>query len=229
MATTPPHDEQPPKQRRKSLHYSKAGREAKAADDEAADEGVESEEEEVPAAVRRAEARAGQRLIRQLLQGGKEPREDVSRNRAIIRRVMLDYIKNELRQPTVQEICEATGLSDKTVKNHKRHIKLGDGKANIYQALTPDVVMAVFKKARGFTYQAERLMTVSQGAGMGSEVERHDYTMFVQPDTAAAKLWFQIVEGLSETTKTEHSGEVKTTGGGGFYFEYVVPEAPTND
>jgi hypothetical protein len=188
-----------------------------------------ADEQPVPAAVRRAEARAGQRLLREVLMGGKPPREDVSRNRALVRKVMVDYIKNELRSPTVQEICEETGLSDKTVKAHKKHIKLGDGKANIYQQLTPDVVMAVYKKAKGFTFTAERLLTVSQGAGMGSAVERHDVAMYVQPDTAAAKLWFQMIEGLSETTKTEHSGAVATTAGGAFHFEYVVPTAPAND
>jgi hypothetical protein len=186
------------------------------------------DEQQVPPAVRRAEARAGQRLLREVLQG-KPVREDVSRNRALIRGVMVDFIKNELRSPTVQEICDATGLSDKTVKAHKKHIKLGDGKANIYQQLTPDVIMAVYKKAKGFKYTAERLLTVSQGAGMGSAVERHDVEMYVQPSESAAKLWFQMIEGLSETTKTEHSGTVATTGGGGFHFEYVMPQAPPNE
>jgi hypothetical protein len=208
MATTPPDDELLP--------------------DEQPDEQLPADEQPGPAE-RVAISRAQQRLLREFMAGEKETRQDVERNRAKIRRVMLDFIKNELRSPTVQELVQLTGLSDKTVKAHKKHIKLGDGKPNIYRDLTPDVVLSLYKKAKGFTYTAEKLLTVSGGAGMGSEVERHEVEMYVQPDTAAVKLWFQLVEGYSDTTKTEHSGEVKTGGGAGFYFEYVVPEAPKND
>jgi hypothetical protein len=157
----------------------------------------------------------------------KEPREDVQRNRAQIRKVMLQYIKNELRQPTTQEICAATGLSDKTVKAHKKHIKLGDGKSNIYQALTHDVIMKLFKKATGFTIEAEKLLTVAGPKGCGSEVERHDLRVYYAPDVAAAKLWLQAIEGMQDKTQTEHSGSV--AGGGGFHFEYVAPAPPANE
>lgn len=157
----------------------------------------------------------------------KEEREDVTRNRAKIRRVMVDYIKNELRAPTTAEICAATGLSDKTVKAHKKHIKLGDGKANIYQELTHDIVMSLYKKAKGFHITAEKLLTVSQGAGMGSSVERHDVQLYHAPDVAAANLWFKAIEGMSDKTETKHSGEVGT--GGGFHFEYVAPTPPANE
>jgi hypothetical protein len=220
MATTPKDDEQPrPRGRRKAEPAPDAEQPSEAADEQA-------DEEAVPTGTRLALSRAQQRLMREFM-GQKEERQDVSRNRALIRRVMLDCIKNELRAPTVQEICEATGLSDKTVKAHKKHIKLGDGKSNIYQDLTPDVMLSLYKSAKGFTYTAEKLLIVSAGAGMGSEVERHELTMYVQPNTAAAKLWLQVVEGHSDTTKTEHSGAV-ATGGGGFYFEYIVPTAPAN-
>ena len=158
----------------------------------------------------------------------KDEREDVKRNRAEIRKVMLRTIKNEHRAATVQEICEQTGLSEKTVKAHRKHIKLGDGKANIYQDLTHDVLLAIYKKATGYTYQSEKLMTVSGGAGLGSAVERHDITLFVQADTAAAKLWLQMVEGFSEKQETKLSGTVATKGTG-FAFHYLVPKEPGTD
>jgi hypothetical protein len=157
----------------------------------------------------------------------KEPREDVSRNRAKIRRVMLDYIKNELRAATTAEICEATGLSDKTVKAHKKHIKLGDGSKNIYQELSHDVVMSLYKKAKGFHITGEKLLTVAGPKGEGSSVERHDIRLYHAPDVGAAKLWFQAIEGMSDKTETKHSGEVG--GGGGFHFEYVAPQPPANE
>lgn len=158
----------------------------------------------------------------------REPREDVKRNRAEIRKVMLRYIKNEHRAATVQEICEETGLSEKTVKAHRKHIKLGDGKTNMYQHLTHDVMLAIFKKSIGYTYESEKLLTVSSGAGLGSSVERHDITLFVQPDMGAAKLWLQMVEGLSEKQETKHSGSI-ATGAAAFTFNYVVPTEPGTD
>ena len=154
----------------------------------------------------------------------KEEREDVKRNRAEIRKVMLHYIKHELRNATTAEIVAATGLSDKTVKAHKKHIKLGDGKANIYQELTHDVIMSLFKKAKGFHITGEKLLTVAGPKGCGSEVERHDIRVYHAPDVAAAKLWLQTIEGMSDKTETKHSGEVGT--GGGFHFEYVAPQPP---
>jgi hypothetical protein len=157
----------------------------------------------------------------------KEPREDVKRNRAEIRKVMLHYIKHELRNATTAEICEATGLSDKTVKAHKKHIKLGDGKANIYQELTHDVIMSLFKKAKGFHITGEKLLTVAGPKGCGSEVERHDIRVYHAPDVSAAKLWLQAIEGMSDKTETKHSGEVG--GGGGFHFEYIAPTPPANE
>lgn len=150
----------------------------------------------------------------------KEPRQDAEKNRAKIRAVMLRYIKNECRAPSVQEICDATGLSDKTVKAHRKHIKLGDGSANMYQQLTHDVIMSIYKKTRGYSYDSEKLLVVSGGKDMGSEVERHPIVMHVQPDMSAAKLWLQAIEGMSDKSETKHSGNV---GGGSFHFEYVAP------
>ncbi len=155
-----------------------------------------------------------------------EEREDVKRNRALIRAAMVDFIKNERRAATVQELCEITGLSDKTVKAHKKHIKLGDGKANIYQDLTHDVVMAIYKKAKGYTLPSEKLMP--RGVGMGETViERHDIEVHYPADTAAAKLFLQLVEGFSERKETKHSGEVK--GSGAFTFNYLAPKEPPSN
>lgn len=152
-----------------------------------------------------------------------EERQDRQRNEANIRKAIARIIRKELRKPTVQELVEATGLSPKTVKAHLRRIKLGDGKSNVFQALTPQVVLKLYERAVGYSHQAEKIMTVSMGAGMGSSVERHEYTEHFAPDTAAAKLWFQLVEGYREKTETEVSTP------GGFTFNYVVPTNPAAD
>ena len=85
---------------------------------------------------------------------------------------------------------------------------MGDGKPNPYQVLTPDVMLALHARAVGYSHEAVKIMAVSQGSGLGSSVETHDYTEHYPPDTAAAKLWVQLVEGFSEKTQHEHSGEI---------------------
>jgi hypothetical protein len=238
MATPPPDDKQPQKRGRKKPAPAAAPAESYLTGSEASAEGAPVDEQLQAEANRQAEIKEGAARLGEVMsllgfeekkatRGKYAGREDASRNRAQVRQVMVDFIKNEHRSPSVQEICEATGLSDKTVKAHKKHIKLGDGSANIYQQLTHDVVMAIYKKARGFTYTAEKLLTVSQGAGFGSNVERHDITMVVHPDMAAANLWLKAIEGMSEKTDTKHSGEIN--GGGGFHFEYVAPAPPSNE
>lgn len=135
-------------------------------------------------------------------------REDSKGNRGKIRKQVLRFIRQELRTPTVQELVELTGLTDKTVSRHLENIKLGDGSANPYQVLTHDVMMKLYARATGYSHPAVKIMAVSQGKGEASEVERHDYTERYPPDTAAAKLWMQLVHGFSEKTQHEHSGEV---------------------
>lgn len=235
MATTPNNDQQPPKKGRKKPVPAAAPAEPFLTGSEPADELADPAAEPAAAEPSAEEIAAGARAFEQLFGRARnysqpmfdrEPRQDAEKNRAKIRAVMLQYIKHECRAPSVQEICEATGLSDKTVKAHKKHIKLGNGEANIYQALTHDVIMSMYKKAKGFTVQAEKLLTVSQGTGMGSQVERHELEVYHAPDTAAAKLWLQAIEGMSEKSETKHSGNV---GGGSFHFEYVVPQAPAHE
>ncbi|MBO2009181.1 ArsR family transcriptional regulator [Hymenobacter negativus] len=135
-------------------------------------------------------------------------RADSQGNRGKIRKQVLRFIKKELRTPTVQELVDLTGLSDKTVSAHLERLKLGDGSPNPYQALTHDVMMKLYQRATGYSHPAVKIMAVSQGKGEASIVETHDYTEHYPPDTAAAKLWMQLVMGFSEKTQHEHSGEV---------------------
>ncbi|AHJ98942.1 winged helix-turn-helix domain-containing protein [Hymenobacter swuensis] len=153
-----------------------------------------------------------------------EERQDSQRNRAKIQKEILRIVKRELRKPTVQELVEATGLSDKTVKAHLKHVKLGDGKPNPFQVLTPNVILSLYKKAVGYSQPAVKILTVSNGAGAGSSVEEVDYTEIFGPDVAAAKLWMQLVEGFTEKSETEHKVPP-----GGFTFNYVVPKDPEAD
>lgn len=150
-------------------------------------------------------------------------REDSQRNRAKIRQQIYRFIKRELRKPTVQELVEATGLSDKTVKAHLRRLKLGDGSPNPFQALTPNVILKLYERAVGYSHPAEKILTVAGPKGEGSAVERHEYTEHYPPDVAAAKLFVQLVEGFKEKSETEHKAS------GSFTFNYVVPSDPNAD
>lgn len=152
-----------------------------------------------------------------------EERQDSQRNRAKIQKEIARIIRKEMRKPTVQELVAATGLSDKTVKAHLKRVKLGDGKANVFQALTPNVILKLYERAVGYSHKAEKIISVSQGAGLGSAVERHEYTEHFAPDVPAAKLFMQLVEGYRE--KTETSVELPT----GFNFTYQAPAPPEPD
>jgi len=226
MATQKPSD----KPAKKKAPKKEPAAESYLSDEAPAQAGAEGADEAFDeAAQERYEARQAYKLKHAAtplpLSPEKEPREDVKRNRAVIRRVMLDFIQNERRAATKQEICAATGLSEKTVKGHLKHIRLGDGQANIYQALTHDVIMSIFKKAKGFSISSEKLITVAQGQFQPAQVERHSLQLYHAPDTSAAKLFMQLVEGFSEKSLTEHSGEVKGSGPG-MVFNYIVPQPP---
>lgn len=138
-------------------------------------------------------------------------RQDSQANRAKIRKALLRFVKKELRKPSVQELVELTGLSDKTVKAHLKRIKLGTGGPNPYQALTHDVMMAIHARAVGYSHETVKIMTTTT-TGVGSSIEQVPYTKQYAPDAGAAKLWMQLVEGFSEKTQHEHSGEVKNPG-----------------
>lgn len=151
-----------------------------------------------------------------------QERQDSQRNRAKIQKAIARIIRTEMRKPTVQELVEATGLSDKTVKAHLKRVRLGDGKANVFQALTPQVVFKLYERAVGYSHDDVKVVTTSI-TGVGSQVEEVPVVKHYPPDPTAAKLFMQLVEGYRDKTETE----VKAPGG--FTFNYIVPTDPTAD
>ena len=144
-------------------------------------------------------------------------REDSQRNGALVRKAMLAFIKKHLRPPSRAELAAATGLSEKTVALHRQRVKLGDGKANVYQQMTNDVIMALHARATGYSHPAVKIFN-DKFAG----IVEADYTEHYPPDATAAKLWMQVVEGFSEKSEQKHSGEV----GVKMTFNYVAPLPP---
>jgi hypothetical protein len=147
----------------------------------------------------------------------KPPREDALRNAAQVRNTTVAFIKKHHRPPSIQELVAATGLSDKTVKAHRKRLKLGDGSDNVFQQLSPDVLMKLFERATGYSHKAVKIFNDKVKG-----IVKADYTEHYPPDAMAAKLWFQLVEGFTEKSEKKHTGEV----GLSLKFNYVAPASP---
>lgn len=53
------------------------------------------------------------------------------------------------------------------------------------------VAVGLFKRGAGYEYESEKIVTVSLGDGMGSEVQRVPITVHVPPDPGAALNWLK--------------------------------------
>ncbi len=151
-------------------------------------------------------------------------RDDAQRNALAVRKALAAHIKKYKVPPTAAELAAATGLSEKTVKQHRQRIPLGSGKDNVFQQLSADVLMAIYERATGYEHEAVKILTTST-VGVGSEVEEVPYTERYPPDPASAKLWFQLVEGFTEKSEKKHTGEVGLT----MKFNYVAPAPPAQE
>jgi hypothetical protein len=71
---------------------------------------------------------------------------------------------------------------------------------------------SLFERAKGFEYTAEKPMVVSNGNGMGSEIEIATYTERVLPDVAAIKMFLynRDPENWKDRQNIEHSGAIDT-------------------
>lgn len=72
------------------------------------------------------------------------------------------------------------------------------------------VARAFYNRAVGYTYPSEKLVTVSLGGSMGSEVQRHATVEHVPPDPGAAFNWLKNRRG-DEWREKSHQDH--TTGG----------------
>jgi hypothetical protein len=72
------------------------------------------------------------------------------------------------------------------------------------------VARSLYNRAVGYTFESEKLVTVSQGANMGSVVERHAIVEHVPPDPGAAFNWLKNRRGAEWRDKQDvtHSGEM---------------------
>jgi hypothetical protein len=72
------------------------------------------------------------------------------------------------------------------------------------------VEKSLFNLATGYVYEAEKPLVVSQGSGLGSEVEIVKYNERVIPNTTAQIFWLKNrrPEKWRDKQEIEHSGEM---------------------
>jgi hypothetical protein len=69
---------------------------------------------------------------------------------------------------------------------------------------------ALFERAKGFEYTAVKPMVVSNGTGLGSDIEYAEYTERVLPDVNAIKFYLtnRDPENWKNQQDVNHSGEI---------------------
>lgn len=70
------------------------------------------------------------------------------------------------------------------------------------------VERSLYHKAVGYTFDAEKIMAVSQGKDLGAEVQRIPYKEHVPPDTTAAIFWLKNRRGWRDKQEVEHTGSI---------------------
>ncbi len=85
-----------------------------------------------------------------------------------------------------------------------------------------NVAERLYQRALGFEHDSEELITVSNGTGMGSSVERHPIRKIYPPDTAAAIFWLKNRQRgkWRDKSETELSGAQQIT------VKYVKEQLP---
>ncbi len=148
----------------------------------------------------------------------RKMRYDREMNQLAIKEAFLALIAELGRRPTVAEICERSGLSDKVVRNALKTIRFEALKSPL-RILTDDVLIKIFQRATGYEHEAVKIFLsknpkvtkTEEGTIVSEEPILVPYTEHYPPDPTAAKLWLQVVEGWTEKQEHKHSGEVKIT------------------
>lgn len=93
---------------------------------------------------------------------------------------------------TDEDIADFFNVSARTIYRWKHEhdefcqaLKIGKDAAD------SRVEMSLYHRAVGYTFDSEKLMTVSMGKDQGSTVERHPIKEHVPPDTTAAIFWLK--------------------------------------
>lgn len=73
-----------------------------------------------------------------------------------------------------------------------------------------EIAESLFHRAKGYSHDAVKIMTVASGDGCGSRIEEVEYTEHYPPDTTACIFWLKNRQREHWRDKTEH--DVTVTG-----------------
>jgi transcriptional regulator with XRE-family HTH domain len=91
---------------------------------------------------------------------------------------------------TLADLAKALGVARSTVEEWiKIHPEFSAAIEQGRIDADDRVERALYERAVGYEHPEEKLLTVSQGAGMPSVVERHKVTAHYPPDPTALKFW----------------------------------------
>ncbi|GAB4036724.1 helix-turn-helix domain-containing protein [Spirosoma jeollabukense] len=113
---------------------------------------------------------------------------------------------------TDRDLAKEFGISESTLNRWKNKFRefweaLLEGK----QIADAEVAQAFYKRAVGFEYPSEKIVTISVGDGC-SRVERVPITVVVLPDPSAALNWLKNrrPKEWRDKVEVEHSGKIDT-------------------
>ena len=113
---------------------------------------------------------------------------------------------------TDKELAKIFGIGESTwYKWLKRFVELREARREGKEVADAEVAQAFYKRAVGYSYASEKIVTLSIGEGC-SRVERVPITVVVLPDASAALKWLQNrrPKEWRDKVEVEHSGAIDT-------------------
>lgn len=117
-----------------------------------------------------------------------------------------------LRGFTTVQIAEEFGVATSTVSKWLvEHKEFSESLKTAKEEPDDIVERSLFERATGYRHKVQKPMSVSQGSGMGAEIEIVEYEERVAPDVTAMIFWLKNrrPEKWREKQDIEHSGEIK--------------------
>lgn len=115
---------------------------------------------------------------------------------------------------TDAEMADFFEVDERTIGNWKNEHE------EFFQSIKKGKVLAdatiadsLYHRAKGYSHEAVKIIAVSQGNNMGSEVQEVPYVEHYPPDTTAAIFWLKNRQPKKWRDKqdVEHSGAVRKT------------------
>lgn len=111
---------------------------------------------------------------------------------------------------TDEKIADFFDVEVSTINNWKlKHKKFLEAVKKGKDAADAEIASSLFHRARGYSHNAVKIMTVANGDNMGSRIEEIEYTEHYAPDTTACIFWLKNRQKDQWRDKTEQEVTVK--------------------